>query len=193
MYFPGALRSPQNRAATVDGDSAASGAPWQTRRIRNEHRQPADRLLERLAAHGPLPRVRALHLPPSSGATGKNGEFCARTRRRCAGLSFVMLDDTLARLHRGMSRAQLCGGRSDAPRTAPGAAPPGQGQRQRAQPRPRGAQCAEPSLLRARVSCRRPAVTRSARMDLQPGERIGMVGYFRPRWRGASRRWAPSW
>lgn len=58
--------------------------------------------LERFAARTPLPRVRALHLPPLDPAeciAGK-GEFCAlELEDGSLGLSYVLLDDTLARLH----------------------------------------------------------------------------------------------
>ena len=33
--------------------------------------------LERATAGQPIPRVRALHLPPPEAAASKNGEFCA--------------------------------------------------------------------------------------------------------------------
>jgi len=55
--------------------------------------------LERLAERGPVPRVRALHLPPPAAAAGKDGEFCAlELEDGSIGLSFVLLGDTLARL-----------------------------------------------------------------------------------------------
>ncbi len=34
-------------------------------------------MLERFAEHAPLPRVRALRLPPAAVANTKAGEFCA--------------------------------------------------------------------------------------------------------------------
>lgn len=57
--------------------------------------------LERFAAQAALPRVRALHLPPPPVADpGANkGEFCAlELEDGSLGLSYVLLDDTLARL-----------------------------------------------------------------------------------------------
>jgi hypothetical protein len=57
--------------------------------------------LEAFAATGPLPRVRALHLPPppSAEASANKGEFCAlELDDGSLGLSYVLLDDTLARL-----------------------------------------------------------------------------------------------
>ena len=55
-------------------------------------------LIETCAARTPLPRVRALHLPPPD-ATGKDAEFCAlELDDGSLGLSYVMLDDTLQAL-----------------------------------------------------------------------------------------------
>jgi uncharacterized protein (DUF4213/DUF364 family) len=57
--------------------------------------------LDAFAALGPLPRVRALHLPPAPSASpeANKGEFCAlELEDGSLGLSYVLLDDTLARL-----------------------------------------------------------------------------------------------
>lgn len=55
--------------------------------------------LERATAGQPIPRVRALHLPPPAAAASKNGEFCALELDDGAlGISYVLLDDTLQRL-----------------------------------------------------------------------------------------------
>ena len=55
--------------------------------------------LERATAGQPIPRVRALHLPPPEAAASKNGEFCALELDDGAlGISYVLLDDTLQRL-----------------------------------------------------------------------------------------------
>ena len=55
--------------------------------------------LEQIAARHPLPRVRALHLPPLEAAGSKNGEFCAiELDDGALGLSYVLLDDTLRQL-----------------------------------------------------------------------------------------------
>lgn len=55
--------------------------------------------LEQIAARHPLPRVRALHLPPLEAAGSKNGEFCAiELEDGALGLSYVLLDDTLRQL-----------------------------------------------------------------------------------------------
>lgn len=57
--------------------------------------------LEAFAAQRPLPRVRALHLPPptTSNPAENKGEFCAlELDGGSLGLSYVLLDDTLARM-----------------------------------------------------------------------------------------------
>ncbi len=67
-------------------------------------------LLERFAARTPLPRVRALHLPPPEAAGSKNGEFCAlELDDGSLGLSYVLLDDTLRRLAEGRDELGLVG------------------------------------------------------------------------------------
>lgn len=59
-------------------------------------------LLTRFGERSPLPRITALHLPPPSAAGTKDGEFCAlELDDGSLGLSYVMLDDTLARLAGG--------------------------------------------------------------------------------------------
>jgi len=66
--------------------------------------------LERFAARSPLPRVRALHLPRADLALSKNGEFCAlELTDGSLGLSYVLLDDTLARLAEGRDGLGLAG------------------------------------------------------------------------------------
>ncbi len=56
-------------------------------------------LLERFAARAPLPRVRALHLPPAAMANTKAGEFCAiELDDGSLGLSYVLLDASTKRL-----------------------------------------------------------------------------------------------
>ena len=55
--------------------------------------------LERATAGCPIPRVRALHLPPPEAAASKNGEFCALELDDGAlGLSYVLLGGILPRL-----------------------------------------------------------------------------------------------
>lgn len=56
-------------------------------------------LVDRLAAHGPVPAVRAVHLPPPAADGTRDGEFCAvELEDGSLGLSYVLLGDTLARL-----------------------------------------------------------------------------------------------
>jgi uncharacterized protein (DUF4213/DUF364 family) len=65
---------------------------------------------ERLREAQTLPRVRALHLPPAELAGTKQGEFCALELEDGAlGLSYVLLDDTLARLAAERERFALEG------------------------------------------------------------------------------------
>ena len=59
-------------------------------------------LLERFAARAPLPRVRALHLPPPPDPDGQRGEFCALALDDGSlGIAYVLLGDTLETLRRG--------------------------------------------------------------------------------------------
>jgi uncharacterized protein (DUF4213/DUF364 family) len=64
-------------------------------------------LLERFAARAPLPRVRALHLPPPPAPDGLRGEFCALELDDGAlGLAYVLLGDTLETLRRADVRLE---------------------------------------------------------------------------------------
>jgi uncharacterized protein (DUF4213/DUF364 family) len=66
--------------------------------------------LDAFAAQGPLPRVRALHLPPGRYAQDNRGEFCAlELEDGSIGLSYVLLDDTLERLLDGADSFGLTG------------------------------------------------------------------------------------
>jgi uncharacterized protein (DUF4213/DUF364 family) len=59
-------------------------------------------LLERFAARAPLPRVRALHLPPPPDPCSERGEFCAlELDDGSLGLAYVLLGDTLSALRQG--------------------------------------------------------------------------------------------
>jgi len=138
--------------------------------------------LEAFAAHGPLPRVRALHLPPprANGCDGDNrGEFCAlELDDGSLGLSYVLLDDTLARLHEGAgaaSGADLAG--ADALALARRYASANS--------------CARTlgfAAANALTRCLfdragfRPDDSRDSigQMNPQAGEQIGMIGLFRP-------------
>jgi uncharacterized protein (DUF4213/DUF364 family) len=72
----------------------------------------ADDLLQLIAAclgPGPAPRVRAIHLPPVPWTGTKAGEFAAvELDSGAIGLSYVLLDDTLAALA-GLDGARLVG------------------------------------------------------------------------------------
>jgi len=66
--------------------------------------------LTAFAATGPLPRVRALHLPPEPSGEDNKGEFCAlELDDGSLGLSYVLLGDTLARLRKGADGFDLAG------------------------------------------------------------------------------------
>ena len=66
--------------------------------------------LDAFAARSPLPRVRALHLPPAQASADYKGEFCAlELEDGSLGLSYVLLDDTLARLRDGAGSTGLAG------------------------------------------------------------------------------------
>jgi len=67
-------------------------------------------LLERLARAGPLPCVRALHVPPPAADGTRDGEFCAiELDDGSLGLSFVLLGDTLATLRGPGAHTALAG------------------------------------------------------------------------------------
>lgn len=66
--------------------------------------------LEAFAAEGRLPRIRALHLPPARPIQDNKGEFCAlELEDGSLGLSYVLLDDTLARLRHEIDSLGLSG------------------------------------------------------------------------------------
>ena len=58
--------------------------------------------LEAFAERGPLPRIKALHLPPMQDSADGKAEFCAlELDDGSLGLSYVLLGDTLERLRGG--------------------------------------------------------------------------------------------
>lgn len=132
--------------------------------------------LERFAARGPLPRVRALHLPPAVPDKDDNpGEFCAlELEDGSLGLSYVLLDDTLDRLRHGADGG-LAG--ADALELARGYA------RGEGIARTIGFAAAN-ALTRCffeRAGYRPPASADSiGQMDPRAGEPIGMIGLFMP-------------
>jgi uncharacterized protein (DUF4213/DUF364 family) len=132
--------------------------------------------LETFAARGPLPRIHALHLPPAQAVADNKGEFCAlELDDGSLGLSYVLLDDTLARLHDGSDSLGLAGADAlDVARRYAGAD-----------------SCARTIGFAAANALTRCLFDRAGfrpddsadsigRMNPQAGERIGMIGLFRP-------------
>lgn len=134
--------------------------------------------LDRFAERGPLPRVRALHLPPATvdPLPGDRGEFCAlELDDGSLGLSYVLLDDMLARMREGEGGFALAG--ADALELA-------------------RAYASGSGILRTLGFAAANALTRCfydrvgyrpdtsvdsiGGLDPQPGERIGMIGLFTP-------------
>ena len=132
--------------------------------------------LEAFAARSPLPRVRALHLPPAQPIADNKGEFCAlELEDGSLGLSYVLLDDTLARLRDGADGLGLAG--ADALDVA----------RRYASADSFGKTigfAAANALTRClfdRAGFRpEDSADSIGRMNPQPGEHIGMIGLFRP-------------
>jgi uncharacterized protein (DUF4213/DUF364 family) len=132
--------------------------------------------LERFAQRAPLPRVRALHLPPEPAPGETRGEFCAlELDDGSLGLSYVLLDDTLARL-RALDPT-LCLAGADALQLA------------RAYAAGQGAQRTLGFAAANALTCClyrragwRPAasVDSLGALDPRPGESIGMIGLFTP-------------
>src|SRR3990167_8850803 len=133
--------------------------------------------LERFAARSALPRVRALHLPPEvvPGADNK-GEFCAlELEDGSLGLTFVLIGDTLEQLRAGRDAFELAG--ADAFALARRYAK-GEGIA-------RTLGFAAANVLTRCFFDRaaylpEPSADSIARLDPQPGERIGMIGLFTP-------------
>lgn len=132
--------------------------------------------LEAFAALGPLPRVRALHLPPAPAFDDNRGEFCAlELEDGSLGLSYVLLDDTLARLRTGSDRFGLSG--ADALEVA------------RRYASAQGilktigfaAANALAGCLFARAEfCPDESADSIGQMNPQAGDHIGMIGLFKP-------------
>lgn len=134
--------------------------------------------LDAFAARGPLPRVRALHLPPTQGEDGgaNKGEFCAlELEDGSLGLSYVLLDDTLARLRDGADSLGLAG--ADALSVARRYA----GTDFCGRALGFAAANALTRCLFDRAGFRPDDSSDSiGQMNPQAGERIGMIGLFRP-------------
>jgi uncharacterized protein (DUF4213/DUF364 family) len=129
--------------------------------------------LDRFAACAPLPRMRALHLPPDPPPGHDRGEFCAlELEDGSIGLSYVLLDDTLAAL-RGTGRVDGSDALALARRYADG----------------HGAErtlglAAVNALSRClfdRAGFAPPAAADSVGLGtIVPGDRVGMIGFFKP-------------
>lgn len=132
--------------------------------------------LDRGFANQPAPRVAGLHLPPVPWDGSKDGEFGALALEDgTLGLSYLLLDDALARLAAGEGRERLLGAsalavarwwvsRDGAERTLGFAA----------------ANALSRRLMDQRGWVPPTAPDSIAGLDPQPGEAIGMVGYFPP-------------
>jgi hypothetical protein len=135
--------------------------------------------LEVFAACGPLPRIKALHLPPpltDENRDANKGEFCAlELDDGSLGLSYVLLDDTLEALRRDKGSFALAG--ADTLAVARGYT--------------KGAGLQKTLGFAAANALTRclfnragfvppPAGDSIGQIDPQPGERIGMIGLFKP-------------
>ena len=124
----------------------------------------------------PPPRVKRLHLPPRPWNGSHDGEFGAiELDSGALGLSYLLLDDTLARI--GAAGAGVQG--ADALQLASGWADPG------AAPAQRALGFAAVNALSRELFDRAgfvppPAADSIGGLDPQPGEAIGMVGLFPP-------------
>ena len=139
----------------------------------------AKEYLAQLAAfsdQSPLPRVRALHLPPAQAVLGHRGEFCAvELADGSLGLSYVCLGDTLAQLRQGTTALAPAG--TDALELARAFAD------QHGPARVVGFATANAisRCLFDRAGFRPPDSSDSiGQMNPQPGDSIGMIGLFRP-------------
>ncbi len=132
--------------------------------------------LAQFAQRSPLPRVRALHLPPAPPPGGQRGEFCAlELDDGSLGLSYVLLGDTWAGLSAGAARFVSPG--QDALALAQGYA--------ETDPLRRTVGFAAVNALTRclfdRAGFAPPASSDSiGHLDPQPGELIGMIGHFTP-------------
>ncbi len=139
--------------------------------------------LQRATAGHPIPRVRALHLPPPEAAESKNGEFCALELDDGAlGLSYVLLGGILPRLAAaddphtivGMDALQLA--REFA---APAAGPSGDTEIRRTLGF--AAANALSRTVMERMGFAPPRATDSiGGIDPRVGDHVGMVGLFTP-------------
>lgn len=133
-------------------------------------------LLDRMAAAMPLPRVRALHLPPRPTPGDLRGEFCAlELDDGSLGLSYVLLGDTWAGMTRERDRLDPAG------RPALEVARGYVGHDPLARTLAFAAVNALTRCLFDRAGFAPGASGDSiGNLDPQPGETVGMVGFFAP-------------
>jgi uncharacterized protein (DUF4213/DUF364 family) len=139
--------------------------------------------LERATAGRPVPRVRALHLPPPEAAESRNGEFCALELDDGAlGLSYVLLGGILPRLAASDDPHTIVG--MDALQLAREFAAPTAGAGGDAEIRRTLGFAAANALSRTvmeRMGFAPPrAIDSIGGIDPQPGDHVGMVGLFTP-------------
>lgn len=133
-------------------------------------------LLAQLAARSPLPRVRALHLPPPPQPGGLRGEFCTLELDDGAlGHSYVLLGDTWAALNQAGPDVVAAG--QDALALAREVAS--------SHPLRRAVGLAAVNALTRclfdRAGFVPPVPVDSiGHLDPQPGETVGMIGHFTP-------------
>jgi uncharacterized protein len=132
--------------------------------------------LARRLGEAPVPRVRALHLPPAPWNGSKDGEFGAlELEDGSLGLSYVLLDGSLGALASGRAAVELPG--ADAMDLAAGWL----GGRVEARTLGFAAVNALSRHLLDRMGIAPPDAPDSiGGLDPQPGEHIGMVGLFPP-------------
>ncbi len=133
-------------------------------------------LLQRAAAAAPLPRVRALHLPPRPTPGDLRGEFCAlELDDGSLGLSYVLLGDTWAGMARERDRLDPAG------RPALEVARAYLGDDALARTLGFAAVNALTRCVFQRAGFA-PAASGDSigNLDPQPGETVGMIGYFAP-------------
>lgn len=131
-------------------------------------------LAERCASAGRLPPVRALHAPPVFSKGAKEGEFCALELADGAiGMSYVLLDETLPALLSSRPGATIAG------------MPAIEVARWYARPDPvartigfAAINAISQWLFRRAGFPLEPAADSIGMLDPQPGERVGMVGWF---------------
>lgn len=139
--------------------------------------------LERATAGRPIPRVRALHLPPPEAAESRNGEFCALELDDGAlGLSYVLLGGILPRLAASDDPHTIVG--MDALQLAREFAAPTAGAGGDAEIRRTLGFAAANALSRTvmeRMGFAPPrALDSIGGIDPQAGDHVGMVGLFTP-------------